>query len=136
MHEVDFLGKYLPEFGKLTCLVQHEFFHLYTADEHTLMCIQRLDDIWGGRVPNAAPYQEVFQKIERPFVLYLALLLHDAGKSMHSGHHELDSARMAERVARRLGVQHERRLVRQLADLVGFRRTDDRDTPALGVKSF
>ena len=102
MHEVDFLGKYLPEFGKLTCLVQHEFFHLYTADEHTLMCIQRLDDIWAGRVPNAAPYQEVFQKIERPFILYLALLLHDAGKSMHSGQHELDSARMAERVARRL----------------------------------
>ena len=102
MHEVDFLGKYLPEFGKLTCLVQHEFFHIYTADEHTLMCVQKLDDIWAGRVANPAPYQELFQQVERPFILYLALLLHDTGKSAHGKHHEQDSAKLAERVADRL----------------------------------
>ncbi len=102
MHEVDFLGKYLPEFGKLTCLVQHEFFHIYTADEHTLMCLQKLDDIWAGRAPNAAPYQELFQKIERPFILYLALLLHDSGKALRGKRHELDSADHARRVAPRL----------------------------------
>ncbi len=102
MHEVDFLGKYMPEFGKLTCLVQHEFFHIYTADEHTLMCLQKLDDIWGGRVPNAEPYQELFQKIERPFILYLALLLHDSGKAARGKRHELDSAENARRVALRL----------------------------------
>ncbi|MFA6544727.1 MAG: [protein-PII] uridylyltransferase [Limisphaerales bacterium] len=136
MHEVDFLGKYLPEFGKLTCLVQHEFFHIYTADEHTLMCIQRLDDIWSGRIPNGAPYQELFQKLERPFILYLALLLHDAGKALHSGRHELDSAKIADRVAGRLRLDGAtthilRLLVEHHLAIVQISQRRDLDDPAV-----
>ena len=136
MHEVDFLGKYLPEFGKLTCLVQHEFFHIYTADEHTLMCVQKLDDIWAGRVPNATPYQELFQEVERPFILYLALLIHDAGKALHSGHHEADSARLADRIAKRMGLDAVatrtlRLIVEHHLDMVLIAQRRDLDDPAV-----
>ena len=58
MHRVGFLGRYLPEFGHLTDLVQHEFFHQYTADEHTLRCIEQLD----LAAPIRRPQGGLFQK--------------------------------------------------------------------------
>jgi [protein-PII] uridylyltransferase len=104
MHEVNLLGKYIPEFGKLTCLVQHEFYHQYAADEHTLVCLEQLDRIWEASDSPYQRYAPLLQGLNRPGLLYLALLLHDVGKAEghKKGGHAGVSADMAMRAAKRL----------------------------------
>jgi [protein-PII] uridylyltransferase len=105
MHELGFLGRFFPEFRPLTCLVQHEFFHRYTADEHTLVCIGVLDEIITASDPPRSKYRNLLQQTARPHILYLAMLLHDTGKSENDSRHAEASAANAVRVARRMRLR-------------------------------
>jgi [protein-PII] uridylyltransferase len=96
--------------------VQHEFYHRYTADEHTLVCIEKLDSILFSEQRRLQGYRPIFQKLEDPSILYLSVLLHDTGKAANTRHHEEAGALLAHKVARRLQLPPERR--RMLITLV------------------
>jgi len=101
MHETGFLGRFLPEFGRVSFLVQHDFFHRYTVDEHTLRAIAAIDEVAAGTEAAARPFGRVLDEVEDAAPLYLGMLLHDVGKG-HGGGHSERGARMAPRVCARL----------------------------------
>ncbi|MDA1007232.1 MAG: [protein-PII] uridylyltransferase, partial [Verrucomicrobia bacterium] len=109
MHRTGVLGRYLPEFGALECLVQHEFFHRYTADEHTLRCIDQLDALMESDDPAKAHFRKLFIDIEDPYALYLALILHDTGRAENVREHIDGSAMLANRLCKRLQITGGRR---------------------------
>jgi [protein-PII] uridylyltransferase len=89
MHELGVLGRFVPEFAPLTCLVQHEYYHRYTADIHVLNTIKELDAIFTSLEPVGAKYRDILHATANPPLLYLILLLHDIGKSVGiKGHAE------------------------------------------------
>jgi len=109
MHRIGFLGRYLPEFGALDCLVQHEFFHRYTADEHTLRCVEQLDQLISENQPRRQIYRRLFHEIQDPYALYLAVILHDTGRAENVREHIDGSAMLAVRLCNRLQIRGARR---------------------------
>ncbi|KAB2640686.1 MAG: hypothetical protein DVB25_03695 [Verrucomicrobia bacterium] len=109
MHRSGFLGRYLPEFGALDCLVQHEFFHRYTADEHTLRCLDELDELIEDSRPRREIYRHLLHEIADPYALYLAVILHDTGRAENVREHIDGSAMLASRLCNRMQIRGPRR---------------------------
>jgi [protein-PII] uridylyltransferase len=65
MHELGFLGKYMPEFGRITCLVQHDLYHRFTVDEHTLRTLEVLDELANSRSKQFERYPRTLQRDQR-----------------------------------------------------------------------
>ena len=103
MRDVKFLGRYLPEFRAIQALARHDHYHKYTVDEHILTAIRNLEEVWQQRSPALKTLSEAMRLVTKRWVLTLAVLLHDLGKSYRSGH-EHRGREIAERVLLRLGV--------------------------------
>ncbi len=103
MHGLGFLGRYIPEFGELNCFVQHDNYHRYTADEHTLLTLHFLDEL---AYTKELPLQELahlHREMERTHLLRLALLVHDIGKARGPRHTHKSAAALPE-ITVRLGL--------------------------------
>lgn len=90
MNRYGILGRYLPEFGKIVGQMQHDLFHIYTVDAHTLKVIQKMRQF---RHPE---YREKFaiahrivNQLPKIELLYIAGLYHDIAKGRGGDHSEL-----------------------------------------------
>jgi len=140
MHDLGVLGRFVPEFGRLTCKVQHDLYHRFTADVHVLRCIDILDQIFKGNRPGAEPYLEALRKNEVPGLLYLILFIHDLGKDKGPKGHCERGVELGKTLMQRLGISeemHDRVLfvVRNHLEMVRFANKFDLDDPEV-IDSF
>ena len=127
MHDLGVLGAYLPEFERLTCLVQYDIYHIYTVDEHTLVALENLEDLGQQEGGMAA----ILAQCTRRDLLFFAVLLHDVGKWKRDDH-IARGIEMTEELSERMGLDPEERamlrfLVEHHQDMVMISRRRNLD---------
>lgn len=106
------LGLYLPEFGKITGQMQHDLFHIYTVDAHTLLVIKFMQQFRKTNAAEKFPIaSHVIKRLPKLELLYIAGLYHDIGKGRGGNHSELGAVD-AELFCQRHGIsKRETRLI-------------------------
>jgi len=101
MNELGVLSLYLPEFLDLIGFFQPGVYHCYTADEHTLVAINNVEDLVGQETHIG----RLFNKVRRKDLLFLSILFHDIGKPVSLAGHEIIGGEIASTVMDRLGFE-------------------------------
>lgn len=87
MNQLGVLGAYLPEFGRIVGQMQHDLFHAYTVDEHTLFLVRNLRRFSCTEFKDEFPLcSEVFYQLPKPELLYIAGIYHDIAKGRGGDH--------------------------------------------------
>ena len=95
MMKMGFLERFITEFARVRFLPQHDVYHQYTVDLHTMAVLENVDSFSrtdSGR--DDALLKTIFSRLEKPEVLYLAALFHDMAKGQGPGH-EVRGAELA-----------------------------------------
>ncbi len=90
MNRYGILGRYLPEFGHIVGQMQHDLFHIYTVDAHTLNVIKYLRKLSKPGVAEKYPLaSKIVERLPKPELIYIAGLYHDIAKGRGGDHSEL-----------------------------------------------
>ncbi|CAM5391795.1 Bifunctional uridylyltransferase/uridylyl-removing enzyme [Stutzerimonas stutzeri] len=90
MNRYGILGRYLPEFGHIVGQMQHDLFHIYTVDAHTLNVIESLRKLTKPGVAEKYPLASaLIERLPKPELIYIAGLYHDIAKGRGGDHSEL-----------------------------------------------
>jgi [protein-PII] uridylyltransferase len=107
MHHLEFLIRFIPELEHIYCKVQHDMYHIYTVDIHTLFAVEEAEKMLNGESRDVLPFPcEIAAQIGKRELLLLAVLFHDIGKGEGGGHAEKGAA-MIPTISRRLGLSRE-----------------------------
>ncbi|TVP54109.1 MAG: [protein-PII] uridylyltransferase [Halomonadaceae bacterium] len=90
MKRYNVLGRYLPEFGQIIGQMQHDLFHVYTVDAHTIRVISNMELLRRPEARDRYPLaSRMVHHLPKPELLYIAGLYHDIAKGRGGNHSEL-----------------------------------------------
>lgn len=90
MLKYNVLGRYLPEVGKIAGQMQHDLFHVFTVDAHTINLIKRLILLEKeDSNPELALASKLLKGVPKRELLYVAGLYHDIAKGRGGDHSTL-----------------------------------------------
>jgi [protein-PII] uridylyltransferase len=90
MNQLDILGAYLPNFGRIVGQMQHDLFHVYTVDQHILQVLRNIRRFTMSEFAHEYPLcSRIVSELDRPWLLYIAALFHDIAKGRGGDHSEL-----------------------------------------------
>jgi [protein-PII] uridylyltransferase len=101
MNRYGVLAAYYPTFDLIVGQMQHDLFHAYTVDEHTIFVIRNLRRFVVESHAHEFPLcSRIAQSIPKLELLYLAGFFHDIAKGRGGNHAELGAADAREFLAR------------------------------------
>lgn len=104
MNEAGVLGQFITDFGRVVAQTQHDMYHHYTVDEHTIRAVGLLWQIEQGKLKDDHPLShEIVHKVLSREVLYVAVFLHDIAKG-RGGDHSVLGEKVAKKLCPRLGM--------------------------------
>jgi len=90
MKKYNVLGRYLPEFGQIIGQMQHDLFHIYTVDAHTMRVIRNMARLNRAEARSEYPLaSRLIHHLPKLETLYIAGLYHDIAKGRGGDHSEL-----------------------------------------------
>ncbi len=90
MNRYGVLAAYIPEFKQIVGQMQHDLYHAYTVDEHTLRVLRNTRRLFIQKHSHELPLaSKIAQYLPKPELLYLAALFHDIAKGRGGSHGEL-----------------------------------------------
>jgi len=117
MNRYGILAAYYPAFELIVGQMQHDLFHAYTVDEHTLFVVRNLRRFSVKEFAHEFPLcNRISDTIPKPELLYLAGFFHDIGKGRGGNHAELGAVEAQEFLERHNLSAYDQRLVAWLVE--------------------
>ncbi len=95
MNMWDVLGRFLPPFRQIVGQMQHDLYHIFTVDQHTLRVVRNIRRFARSEFAHEYPFcAQIMSELPDNWRLTLAGLYHDIGKGLGGQHADIGAEKV------------------------------------------